>query len=346
MKKLLVVLLIVVMSMCMFAACGGGDEEGTGEGEATDTYELRLTTNYNDGEPGYEMVEAACANIEEKTNGAVKITLYPGSVLGDYTLAYEELMKGTIDMALISIPGEYDPRLEMVFFPFLVENYAQLEPVFGRDSWFFQQFSGVNQELGVTCFGVYIDGFMGVATNKKAPVEPLDPDVNKDILLRCPPQDIFKASMEDIGYSTVTVAYAELYSALQTGVCEGCTGLTPQLVYNVIRDVTGYFVTYNNALEVMGLFGSSAVFDGMPEEYKTVVADEMYQVSLDSFAAAEQNDTDFIQQLADYGVEIIDLTDEERAALADTVRERSWPVMKDKLGDELYNGILDFVETL
>ena len=41
--------------------------------------------------------------VSAKSNGRIDIKIFPANQLGDYTLVYEELIRGTIDMALISV---------------------------------------------------------------------------------------------------------------------------------------------------------------------------------------------------------------------------------------------------
>ena len=44
--------------------------------------------------------------VSVKSNGHIDIKIFPANQLGDYTLVYEELIRGTIDMALISVPSQ------------------------------------------------------------------------------------------------------------------------------------------------------------------------------------------------------------------------------------------------
>jgi TRAP-type C4-dicarboxylate transport system substrate-binding protein len=100
MKKVLVILLSLVM-IFTFAACGGDSGSGDGGDAAGETYELRLATHYNTEHAGYAAIEKAVAAIEEQTGGAVKISVYPSSQLGDYTVTYQDLGSGAVDLALI-----------------------------------------------------------------------------------------------------------------------------------------------------------------------------------------------------------------------------------------------------
>ena len=61
--------------------------------------------------------------VKEKTNGRIEIIVYPANQLGDYTLVFEELIRGTIDMAAISVPSQFDPRLEATYINGIAKNF-------------------------------------------------------------------------------------------------------------------------------------------------------------------------------------------------------------------------------
>jgi TRAP-type C4-dicarboxylate transport system substrate-binding protein len=120
-----VFLAVIVVSLCIFAI--------SGPSYAKETFKFRLATHYNTQHPGYKALQNIVKEIDEKTKGAIKIKIYPSSQLGDYTLTYEDLMRGSVDMALIPIPSEFDPKLEMNFIPYLASSYAEMGKAFGPD---------------------------------------------------------------------------------------------------------------------------------------------------------------------------------------------------------------------
>jgi len=83
----------------------------------------------------------------------------------------------------------------------------------------------LNNRLGVKLGGFFIEGMIGTATTKPAN-QPLDPSVKKGVLIRVPNMDVYKLGAEAQGYRTVTIPYADVYQALQTGVAEGVNGFS------------------------------------------------------------------------------------------------------------------------
>ncbi|NMD17808.1 MAG: TRAP transporter substrate-binding protein DctP, partial [Synergistaceae bacterium] len=105
--------------------------------------------------------------VAEATNGRIDIKTYPSSQLGDYTLVYEELIRGTIDMALISIPSQFDSRLELIYVPYLMRDYGEAAEVFKQGGWLFNKMAELHGELGVLFLGFNVEGFGGLGLTKE-----------------------------------------------------------------------------------------------------------------------------------------------------------------------------------
>lgn len=353
MKRLLAVIFILAVAMFLFAACGGneappaadspaeGQEPAGDEGsEPAETYSFRLATHYATSHPGYAALERIAADLQEQSNGAIEITIYPSSQLGDYTLTYEDLMRGSVDLALIPIPSEYDSRLEMNFIPYMVTAYDQMETAYGPESYFFQEYSKIHENLGVKLLGIYVEGLIGFGV-KDLPENYADPQSAKGQMIRCPAIEVYNLVTEDMGYSATTIPYADLYSALQTGVCDGWIGGTPQLNYTDFKDVINYYIAYNVFAENIGFFMSLDVFNGVPAEYQTMIEDAFMKEAMNSYRVAEELDTEAIENMEAYGIEIVYLTDTEMAAYIEHIQETTWPRLADNIGEETLNNLVE-----
>lgn len=339
MKKVLVILLSLVM-IFTFAACGGSGSSGGGDEASGETYELRLATHYNTEHAGYAAIEKAVAAIEEQTGGAVKISVYPSSQLGDYTVTYQDLGSGAVDLALIPCPSEYDPRIEMNFVPYMFSDYSQLAKAFGPDSYFFENYVPIHAEQGVEYMGAYVEGLIGIGFTT-LPDGYGDPNVKKNLKIRCPAIEVYNLVTEDLGFNAVTIPYADLYTSMQTGVCDGWIGGTPQLNYSDFKDIIKYYVPYNVFAENIGFFMSAKTAEKLPAEYADIIRDVFAQASLESFETAEALDAEALQGLKDYGVEIVELTDEEMAACVKKVQEVTWPKLYANIGEDVLKGLVE-----
>ena len=96
--------------------------------------------------------------IAQKTNGRVEIKVYPANQLGNYSLVMEEMIRGTIDMSLMSIASEFDPRLELVYVNGFISGYEDAKKVFVPGAWLPNKLNELSSALGVKLIGSYIEG--------------------------------------------------------------------------------------------------------------------------------------------------------------------------------------------
>jgi len=277
--------------------------------------------------------------VGEATKGRIEIKVYPASQLGDYTLVYEELMRGTIDMAVISIPSQFDSRLELIYVPYLMGSYAEAKNVFKQGGWLYNKMNELHGNLGVKFLGFNVEGFGGLGLTKE-PKDVLNPKVKKDLLLRVPPMDTFKIGAEDMGYTTVSIPYAELYTALQTGIAEGWTGGSPVHSYQGFRDVIKHYYQINNYVETESYLMSKQVFDKLSKADQKIIADACAKAAFESIAISEKEDREFFKKLQDYGVKGYWYTGEQLKALAANARKVTWPKLEKRLTKPLIDEMM------
>lgn len=331
-KKVSVLVLCFALTFVMF---GCGSSNSGGDESSAKKYELRLATHYNTEHAGYAALQRAVEAISEKTDGQVEVTIYPSSQLGDYTVTYQDLQNGAVDLALIPCPSEYDPKIEMNFVPYMFSDYSQLEKAFGPDSYFFSKYSEIHSAFDVKLVGMYVEGLIGIGfATDKLPDGYGDPSVTKNVKVRCPAIEVYNLVIEDLGMNATTIPYSDLYTSMQTGVCDAWIGGTPQLNYSDFKDVIKYYVPYNCFAENIGFFMSQKTYDSMPKELADIVVECLQDESLNSFKTAEELDKEALQKLSDYGVQIVDLTDDEMAACVEKVQSETWPKLYKNIGED------------
>ncbi len=278
--------------------------------------------------------EEFARRIEEATDGRMQIRVYPANQLGDYTQVYEEVVKGSIEMALISVPSQFDQRLELTYFPYILENYEQVKEAYAPGGFLFEILNGLHDNLGVKLLGFNIEGFGGIGTTKPAEA-PADPNVRKTVLIRVPPMDVFKLSTEAMGFPTVSIPYAEVYTALQTGVCEGWAGGPPVLTWLNYRDVIKYYYQYNSYLETESWLINKNLWESLNQEDQKLFIDTIQELQVKSVGVSQKEDTEYLQKMHDFGIKVTTFTNEEIARIAQKVREVAWPKLEKRITPEI-----------
>ena len=103
-----------------------------------------------------------CERVKKETNGEVIIKYYPASQLGDYTLIYEELMRGTIDIGLIPLVSQFDPAFAICSASFLAKDYADVRKLYTPGGLVYDKTNELKIKKGVKFMGFNVKGFGGL----------------------------------------------------------------------------------------------------------------------------------------------------------------------------------------
>ncbi|KUO48991.1 MAG: hypothetical protein APF76_10185 [Desulfitibacter sp. BRH_c19] len=343
MKKniLLIFVCVLILTLALtLIACGTQDEPAEEPSEPEiEKISLRIAGQSAIDNPDTQAVYRLVDKVKEDSDGSIDITVYPANQLGDYTQVYEELMRGSIDMALISVAPTYDDRLFLCYLPFIAENYEEVKRLYVPDGFMYNTFSEVHGSLGVQFLGFYGEGLGGIGS-AKMPIEPLDNSVDKGILLRVPGIESIKLSAEAMGYRTTSIPYAEVYTAMQTGVCDGWLGGPASLNWTGFRDVIDYYIQTNSWFEVTFFLMNKDTWDSLSQEHQSIIKEAVSQESIRSFETAEELNEGYMDQMRDYGIEVVVFTDEELREVAKHNRDVVWPAVRDRIGPELIDELM------
>lgn len=296
---------------------------------------FRLAHTFQPGSLGATAAENFAELVSEGTEGRVAIDIYPAGQLGDWTEAYEQIVGGSIDMGIQGMSTAYDSRLAIAWFPYTVSTIASAKEAFTAggviDEIVGEIADGQNLDLlGVVGLGM---GGAGFATEVN---DPADPNATHDIKIRVWPGGVtHQALMERLGYNVATVPWAELYTAMQSGVVDGHVGGTPELALTSFGEITKTWIQLNDHFEPAWIIANKDSFAGLSDEDQQAVAEAAQQATLDSFDALVEADQEAMDKLAELGAEIVVLDDAQLEEFARITREEVWPEIADEVGDDV-----------
>ncbi len=331
MKRILTALLCT-LALLGLSACKDSD---SGKAE---TLTLKLATQHPVEHMAHKSAERIKARIEKETEGRVQVKIYPANQLGDASQLYEEVIRGSIDVAHITVPDQFDSRLGVGFLPFIARDYDQIRKVLAKGSFIDREMDKMHDALGVKYLGYYGEGFIGVGTVK--PLEAITkPGADKGQMIRVPGLDVFKFGAEELGFRTTSLPYADTYTALQTGVVDGWLGGPPNLNYLGFRDVIKNFYQYNVNFEATQYVMNKGIFEGIAAADRAVVEATFKDEGQQSFLMAESEDQMYRKKLQEEGVEVHTFSTQELEAMADHVRKHAWKRLESNLTPELLDGL-------
>src|SRR5437016_6861181 len=209
------------------------------------------------------------AEIEKRSNGALKAAVYPNSSLMKTNAQFAAMRKGALDISLYPMPyaGGEVAETNIGLMPGLVTTYDQglrwkKEPV-GKALTDFLADKGI-----ILLTWVWQAG--GVASRSKPIVAPEDA---KGLKVRGGSREMDMV-LQTAGAAVLSVPSNELYAAMQTGACDaGITSSTSLISFRleeVSKSLTsGAGASYWFMLEP--LLMSKAIFDKLPKNQQDVI---------------------------------------------------------------------------
>lgn len=294
---------------------------------------LRLSGQHTIDDPNTHALHSIRDEIEAADVG-LSVRVFPANQLGDYTLVYEDIVRGSVDMAHLSVPSQLDPNLEANFFPFLVSDYDEMRRIYSPGSCYYQAYTEMQANLGVRLLGIVPEGFIGVALSR--PGENLfQAGTEKGVLIRVPPIDTFNVGAAAMGFRGTTIAYADLYPALQSGLADGWVGGTAALNYYGFRDVVSEFIPYRAYVEATAYVISERTWDRLNDAQREVVSNAFANAAQEAMERAEEKDAHYLARLEEIGIKVHDFSGETAEQFVADVRARAWPQLEERFGDEL-----------
>ncbi|KAF1077856.1 TRAP transporter substrate-binding protein DctP [Halodesulfovibrio sp. MK-HDV] len=298
---------------------------------------LNFAGHYPEEHPSTQLLYQAAKDVQKQTDGRVKIKVFPADQLGDYTLLFQDIMRGSVDMGQVNLPSEYDIRLEAHCIPYIVKSYEDIPKVFSYDSNFSNIFKRILADKNIEFFGFNVIGLIGVGS-KVEPKDPFIPTSDKGILIRVPPMKVFQISGKEMNFRTTTINWADIYSAMQTGVCDGWIGGTPDVNYLTFKDVQKYYIAYNNFVECNAFIMGKDAYQKLGAD-GPIVRDIFKKAAAESYAIAEQQDNYYLNKMEEAGLTVMRPTPEQAQVMSDFFHEKIWPQLYKLYGEELFTAV-------
>jgi len=296
------------------------------------TYNWKMANDQSPESPISKEMDLFAARVKELSNDRINITPYHSGVLGDWIAVREEVMRGTIEMDSSCLASIYDPRLDVVYIPYLVQTWDEVRRVYSPGGYVFDKVNGIGEEMGYKTLGSMPLGFIGMATTKM-PVSPGDPEIDKTgVKIRVWPAIPPEKLIARLGYQVVTLPWSEVYTAMQTGAVDGAFGADSVSAYDTIRDVTKYWLDYRGFFECHFFMMNFDLWSSLDSEDQGILMQAAAEAQERKTAAAEDLENQSYALWEEYGVEVVKFSPEEMAKFREVTVADVWPEMNSLLG--------------
>jgi tripartite ATP-independent transporter DctP family solute receptor len=271
---------------------------------------LRAADNQPEDYPTTQGLFFMANYLAERSDGRIQMEVFPGGQLGDERSVIEQVQLGVIDITRTSTSpvGEFYAPIGVFSLPYIFRDEAHfwkvLQGSIGR---------GLLDNLAeVDLLGLaYYDSGSRNFYTTETPIRSVADLAG--LRMRTQQSQVVLDMMEALGAEPVPMAFAEVYSSLQTGVIDGAENNFPSYGPSGVRhyEVAPYFTLDGHARVPEVVLISSIVWDGLAAEDQALIREAAQASVVVQAALWDQLSNESRDAVIEAGSEIISVDTQE-----------------------------------
>jgi tripartite ATP-independent transporter DctP family solute receptor len=271
---------------------------------------------YETSEPFHTESVWAAEEIEKRTNGRYKITVFPASQLGKENDLNQGLTLGSVDMIVSgsSFAARSYPPIGVTYYPYIFRNPDHLI-AYTKSDVFKELAAGYEKASGHHIAAVTYYGTRHTTSNK--PIASCD-DM-RGLKIRVPDVPAYLAMPRACGANTAPIAFAEVYLALQNGTVDAqenpLTTIEAKKFYEVQKNIilTGHITDHVNTT-IAGRRWAK-----LSDEDKKIFTEVTQEAAARATKIVQEREGALVQTFKDRGITVQEV---DKAAFEQVVRAK------------------------
>lgn len=211
--------------------------------------------------------------VEANSNGAIEVQLFPNGQLGKDAEVLDQVRAGLVESTISSSGGlaQHYPLVGVFDIPFAFPNIGVASRVITKDSAFGVKFVGdIEDKTELKVLGLLDSGGFFAFTNSKQPITSVE-DMD-GLRIRTMTLPTHEAMISSLGGQPTPLPWAEVYTALQTGVADGQMNPIPIIAFAKFNEVQEYLSITNHVITPYIWTMNEAFFDSLSPEHQTLIS--------------------------------------------------------------------------
>ena len=266
MKK--ITLAIVLLTAACLVVFGAGQKDSS----AQKTVELKIAHVLPTNEPIHQVLVEMGKRIMDRSQGSIKVQVYPNSELGNNKDNLEQIRRGA-NIIAIADPGyisDYVPDYGVMNGPFLYRDYTGIAKL-AASKWH-QDMVKQSAEKGIKILAMdWYFGSRHVISDKVIK----NTDDMKGLKVRVPPNKVWIETIKAMGGSPTTLQWSEVYSGLSQGVVDAAEAPLSTLYGSKLYEAKKKIALTGHFKAIVGLEMSQKLFESMTPEQQKILTEEV-----------------------------------------------------------------------
>lgn len=310
---------------------GGGSSSGTAEQPIVLKFSHVTTPDSPKGKAAERFAELAA----EKTNNRVTVEVFPSSQLYGDKDEMDALQANNVQMVAPSVTKlvGFVPSFQIVDMPFLFNSREAVLQFW--DGELGQKLMRSLEPQGILGLAMWENGFKQF-TNNKHPLR--KPEDFRGLKFRTQAGKVLEAQFKALGAGAATIPFGETYTALQQGTVDGQENTFNNTDTQKYAEVQKYLTISNHGRLDYVVLVNKEFWEGLPDDIRQALEEAMKEATDYERQLAVELDQQSLENLKQAGMEVVELTPEERAAFQQAF-EPVYEEFADVIGREYIDGV-------
>jgi len=276
--------------------------------------------------------------VEKRTDGKVQVKIFPSNLLGSGTQMVEQLQAGALEVVILPTGwvAPLAPSVSVLDLPFLFPNrkvaYEVIDGPVGGE--ILKPLNKVNIE-GVAFWESGFKQFTG-----DFPIR--TPNDYKGHKIRTMPAPVIQEQFKAFGATPTAIDFKELYMALQQKVVDGQENPIATIASMRFFEVQKHMTLSDHGFLAYIFMFNKPFLEGQPDDIRKILVDAALEARDYERKIIAEAEKKHLATFREAGVEITELTDEQRAAFKDASQkvydwwaEKNGADMLDRIRNEV-----------
>lgn len=210
--------------------------------------------------------------VESNSNGAIEVQLFANGQLGKDNEVIDQVRSGLVESTISSSGGiaQHYPLVGVFDIPFAFPNIGVASRVMTMDSSFGKKFvTDLESKTELKVLGLLDSGGFFAFSNSKKPITSV---VDMEGLrIRTMTLPTHEAIVSSLGGQPTPLPWAEVYTALQTGVADGQMNPIPVIAFAKFDEVQKYLSITNHVITPYVWTMNDDFYAGLSDEHKNLI---------------------------------------------------------------------------
>jgi len=274
--------------------------------------------------------------VEERSNGEMKVEVYPNASLYDDRDAIEALSMNAIQMAAPSFSKftSFVPQLQIFDLPFLFNDTEHLHKVLNGEVG--QKLLDMVGKRGLVGLGYWDNGFKQMSANKPL----IMPEDAAGLKFRIMSSKVLEAQFKALNANPQVLPFSEVYSALQQGVVDAAENPLSNFFTKKFNEVQKDLTMSNHGYLGYMVVSNKIFWKKLNDKQREIITQAMKEATDYGNKLAEEMDIRYLNEIKAAGTTTVhELNAEQRKAWKDKMLT-IYPEFYDTIGKDLIDGAL------